>query len=159
MQPFSKSLTANTACILFPEFSPVAAPSCWGGCIPGHDCYREGKDGWILRKTVSRLWPLCVYDVRRVGPQGCFCIFHLLLVWLYIIFFCFKKAQKASSTSNVGDLEAGLFFIWFSLQSGRNITVIVLRWCFPEDQTRDNLRYCIDEYFKILIFFYIHILN
>ena len=25
--------------------------------------------------------------------------------------------------------------------------LIVLRWCFPEDQTRDDLRYCIDEYF------------
>ena len=35
--------------------------------------------------------------------------------------------------------------------------LIVLRWCFPEDQTRDDLRYCIDEYFKFLIVFCIHI--
>ena len=79
----------NTACISFPEFSHEAAPSCWGGCIPGHDCYQEGKEGWVLRKTVSRIWPLCVYNIRRMGPQGCFCIFLILLVWLYLFIFFF----------------------------------------------------------------------
>lgn len=61
--------------------------------------------------------------------------------------------QKTSSISNLDDLEAGVCFIWFSLQGGRYIRVIVLRSCFSKDLPRNDLRYCIDEYFKMLMVF------
>ena len=65
--------------------------------------------------------------------------------------------QKTSSISNLDDLEAGLCFIWFSLQGGRYIRVIVLRSCFPKDLPRNDLRYCTDEYFKMLMVFFTYV--
>lgn len=86
---------------------------------------------------------MCTY-VTYEGwvPRVVFAHFILTSVWLCALnFFILRNHKKTtiSNTSNLDDYGVSLcYFIWFSLQGGRYIRVIVLRSVFPKRQTKTS---------------------